>query len=858
MYAIIFYAFSCLTTAYSYSNPQPLAQTATATELPETPIQKQYREVLTAYRKTIGQKGSTNTNKKAAKKPNGKEKVSFGDLPLPPQTQMEMALELMARLDQPAYESDQGALFAADTWQSLRLVDQEPSALSGIAPGMQTIFGKLFLARMLTTPTIDLARIEKRQNAIKELCEHADKTKEIRAICGNVKQVQEKILGLTNSEHPLYQKGLRIYLHDFFLRPVAKGNKGWNRFSKLFGDVWYAAGPPIAVLGLWSVWKKYKKETPGLWMGEKTRNEVNRDLNDAIIQKSKKLDAMPREEGSTTKGRAQWDALAQKRTQLMALQKKLQEQGRYPEEVLNDPEMATILTKKRMPRTLAELSQLPMFTNERSKEAIEQRSEELLQKRVDNARQEATDDLGKLAANTSPLFKKRHQKKLAAAGHKSWALSQLQDKLETGTATDADFEKADLSKNSLEKRLQIKLFGKSLFGGPDKPTDYRTIAAVLALITAYNGGIQVPGIITWIRNRIRAANYFYNQLRPLRTFFMATDKLKTILDSSPALKEVSDEFDTVLTLNNPDVIKLRDLLMGPAFKNRVLGHVLGGDAVLAVDLLGKCKDIVLKGIGLLGAMDNYSSLAEWYTALHTSSSNPLCFAQLNTAPRPFVHITDFWHVLARNNPHLNSIKLGSGSPQNAIITGVFESGKSTVLQAVALNIVCAQSIGICLAKEMHATPYASINIYANIKDDLASGRSLFRTELYRAQQLLDQIKRMPAGYFSFTIADATFTGTEAGAGQAAAYAVARFLGNMPQSVALHATNFVSLSILGMQNPTTFANYNLPTKLTGDAKQSSYALTQGFVDPAHATAIFREEKLPTAMIAEMEKHLAKTL
>jgi DNA mismatch repair ATPase MutS len=257
-------------------------------------------------------------------------------------------------------------------------------------------------------------------------------------------------------------------------------------------------------------------------------------------------------------------------------------------------------------------------------------------------------------------------------------------------------------------------------------------------------------------------------------------------------------------------------------------------------------------------MDNYSSLAEWYTALHTSSSNPLCFAQLNTAPRPFVHITDFWHVLARNNPHLNSIKLGSGSPQNAIITGVFESGKSTVLQAVALNIVCAQSIGICLAKEMHATPYASINIYANIKDDLASGRSLFRTELYRAQQLLDQIKRMPAGYFSFTIADATFTGTEAGAGQAAAYAVARFLGNMPQSVALHATNFVSLSILGMQNPTTFANYNLPTKLTGDAKQSSYALTQGFVDPAHATAIFREEKLPTAMIAEMEKHLAKTL
>jgi hypothetical protein len=772
MYAIVFYTLlPCIVLALQCAETEP-AKVANSTPdiLLETPIQKQYHELLIAYQKTIGQKGSTNTNQKAKKKTTGKEKVSFGSLSLPQQTQMEMALELMARLDQPTYNSEDRALFAADTWQSLRLVDQEPSALSGIAPNMNTIFGKLFLARMLTTPTTDLERIETRQNAIKELCEDQLKTKEITKICASVKKVQEHILGLTNTEHPLYQKGLRIYLHDFFMRPVAKENKGWNRFSKLFGDVWYAAGPPLAILGLWSIWKKYKKETPGLWIGTNS-----------------------------------------------------------------------------IPKNFTDFAQLPVFTNQRDKKSTIQRSTELLPKRLDTAIQEANKSYDTVNSKTPTKYlpflsirQNRHRNKLNAANLKAQNLTALKS---NSDPVENDFVNAGFSKKSIEERYNL---------------DYRTIGALLTLITAYNGGIQVPGIMTWIRNRFRAANYFYDQLRALRTFFMATQHLKEILETTTALKKVSDEFDTVLMLNNPDVIKLRNLLMGPAFKNRALGHVLGGDAILAVDLLGKCKDIVLKGIGLLGAMDNYSSLAQWYTNLHASTTHPLCFAQLVKAPDPSIHITNFWHVLVRKEPHLNSIKLGAGSPKNAVVFGVFESGKTMILQAVALNIVCAQSIGICLAQSMQATPFASINIYANIKDDLASGRSLFRTELYRAQQLLDQIKQMNAGQFSFTIADATFTGTEAGAGQAAAYAVARFLGNMPQSIAIHATNFASLSILGNQNPQVFANYHLPTKLDNLVKESSYTLTPGTFDPTHATAIFKEEKLPASMIAEMEKYLAHTL
>ncbi|MDQ5890578.1 MAG: mismatch repair protein MutS [Candidatus Dependentiae bacterium] len=622
-----------------------------------TPIQKQYEYLLIAFRQSLGVQKNDISQLQEADEPSH-TKGFASSLSLSEQTQTEMAIELMAQLDTPNYDVANGAIFSPDTWQSLRLVDKEPSALSGIAPDMKTIFGKIFLARLLTTPTIDIQRITARQEAIQELCNNPKATQKIIDLCSDVQQVQEQLLGLTSKDHPLYDKGLRIYQHEFFFRSFGpRSKKVWNRVAKLFGDLWYTAG----------------------------------------------LVALP---------------------------------------VLN-----------------------------------------------------------------------------------------IQGIIGYGKKSTAEIEQK---------------FG--IGSGP-------MVAAGLALLTAYNASIQLPGIVTWIRERFRAMDYFYQTLYPLRVFFITTQKLKNHLASYPKLACLSDEIDAALTLNHTKTKKLRDLIMGRAFKSRFSAHKWGGDLILVIDLLRECRGNLLKGIGLIGALDTYSSLASWYTAYNNHAKKPLCFAQFKrTVDKPFIKIADFWHVLSRGNPRLNSLQLGSENPQNAIITGIFESGKSTILQSVALNVVCAQSIGICLARSYSATPYASINIYANIKDDLANNRSLFKTELYRALQLLEQIKRLPAGRFSFTIADATFTGTEAGAGQAAAYAVARYLGELPNSIALHATNFLSLSILGKQEPGHFTNYILPTIFDGKTIQT-YTLTPGTQDPQLSTAIFKEEKLPMAMITEIEAQLA---
>ncbi|MDQ5941147.1 MAG: mismatch repair protein MutS, partial [Candidatus Dependentiae bacterium] len=545
-----------------------------------TPVQQQYEYLLIAFRQSLGEEKRP-AQQLTVEATDQKDKLSTTlSLSLP--TQTEMALELMSQLDTPTYALENRALFEPATWQSLRLIDQEPSVLSGIAPEMQTLLGKIFLARLLTTPIIDVQRIQTRQAAIQALCENPSVLADIISICGTIKQIQEQLLGLTSKEHPLYDKGLRIYQHEFFFRSFGpRGNKRWNRVAKMFGDIWYGAG---------------------------------------IIA-------------------------------------------------------------------------LPML-------------------------------------NIKGILGYAHT-----------------------------------SKEEIESKFNV---------------DHRVVAATLATLIAYNAGIQLPGFIAWIRARFKAMNYFYDALTPLKVFFTATQRLKEYFDQNPALQCLGDEIDITLTINHPQVKKLRDIVMGKAFNSRTSAHILGGDLILIIDLLRNCHKSILKGIGIVGAFDAYSSLASWYLKSQNSEEKPLCFATfVEGTGRPVLEIQNFWHVLSRGTPVLNSIKLGENNPQNAIITGIFESGKSTVLQSIALNVLCAQSIGIGLARSYTATPYSSINIYANIKDDLANDRSLFKTELYRALQLLVHIKQMPSGHFSFTIADATFTGTEADAGQAAAYAVTRYLGELP-------------------------------------------------------------------------------
>ena len=353
-------------------------------------------------------------------------------------------------------------------------------------------------------------------------------------------------------------------------------------------------------------------------------------------------------------------------------------------------------------------------------------------------------------------------------------------------------------------------------------------------------------------------HYLYHQLKPLHDFFQAVKRIRYLIKELTALDGLLDEIDCIVVdADDPDLSQLRTLVGGAGCANSLTSQLLGGDIVMASDLLEHCRIKMFKGVALIGAIDAYISLAEWYETFHNHVDTPVCLAQFIEAPQPHLSVSEVWHPhICSRDVIANSITLGGQSEKkNAIVTGLCESGKSMLLNSFGLAVLCAQTIGICPARSYRATPFAMINIYSNIKDDLAHDRSLFKTELHRALTLVDAIKNLPPDSYSFSITDTTFSGTEAGAGQAAAYAVARYLGKLPSSIMVSATNFASLSLLEEHEPTCFTNYHLPSITTEDGHTKHlYTLQKGTQSPHLASAIFTEESLPEEMIAVMEKAL----
>jgi DNA mismatch repair protein MutS len=192
--------------------------------------------------------------------------------------------------------------------------------------------------------------------------------------------------------------------------------------------------------------------------------------------------------------------------------------------------------------------------------------------------------------------------------------------------------------------------------------------------------------------------------------------------------------------------------------------------------------------------------------------------------------------------------------RNVILTGPNAGGKSTFLKGLALNIILAQTIGIVPARHMSLTPFNSINTYLNIPDDTAGGKSLFKAEVLRAQQLLMNTKALKNNQFGFSIMDEMFSGTSPKEGEAASYAVAKKFGELPNNILLLATHFPKLTQL--ENATNnFKNYKVCVTFDDQGNiVYPYKLEAGIADQNVAINILKEEGFDTSILDDAHELL----
>ena len=95
-----------------------------------------------------------------------------------------------------------------------------------------------------------------------------------------------------------------------------------------------------------------------------------------------------------------------------------------------------------------------------------------------------------------------------------------------------------------------------------------------------------------------------------------------------------------------------------------------------------------------------------------------------------------------------------------IITGPNASGKTTMLKATTINVICSQQIGCGFYQDAKINPYTHIHSYLNIPDT-SERDSLFQAESRRCKDIIDSINKHPAkeGFRHYGIFDELYSGT---------------------------------------------------------------------------------------------------
>lgn len=323
------------------------------------------------------------------------------------------------------------------------------------------------------------------------------------------------------------------------------------------------------------------------------------------------------------------------------------------------------------------------------------------------------------------------------------------------------------------------------------------------------------------------------------------------MDHANLIAKYTDPSSADLT---PAMKKLINLLRKNTFRGKESYLSLHGNTRAAYALLMECRDEIHELFEIVGEID--SALAS--SKLISKTTNGYTFAEyVENASAPFISATDIWHPLVGAEKSVtNSIELGGKNKTNIILTGPNAGGKSTFLKGLTLNVLFAQTLGIVPAKRFVFTPFAKINTYMNIADDTAGGNSLFKSEVLRAQKLLETVKTLPAGQFSFSVMDEMFSGTSPKEGEAASYAVAEKLGSLSNSVLLLATHFPKLTEL--QDKTgNFKNYQVRVVQHDNGTFSyPFKLEEGKADQNIAIQILQQQGFDASILDSAQNLLSK--
>jgi hypothetical protein len=317
-------------------------------------------------------------------------------------------------------------------------------------------------------------------------------------------------------------------------------------------------------------------------------------------------------------------------------------------------------------------------------------------------------------------------------------------------------------------------------------------------------------------------------------------KQRQLLQHMSELYPMTSALETQDTVS-ADMKKLLGLLKKDTFKGKftLISH-LGNISAANTLMLGARRDWV-SVFESIGHLDMYLSIARLMKE-SVGSRAPYCFATYEDRSTPHIALTDFWNPFVDPEKVVtNSLELGKAD-RNMILTGPNTGGKSTVLKALAINVLLAQTFGIAAARNFDLVPFSTIITNIRIEDNIEKGVSLFMAETKRAKLLKDTIAALKPDQFGLVIIDEMFRGTAPDQAALLAHHYAKDeLGTMQNCMLLEATHYPEMIKLESETNGLFSNYRVAIERNPDGSlHRTYQLQRGSTTQNVAADILREQ------------------
>ncbi|MCB9291443.1 MAG: hypothetical protein H6560_29340 [Lewinellaceae bacterium] len=265
----------------------------------------------------------------------------------------------------------------------------------------------------------------------------------------------------------------------------------------------------------------------------------------------------------------------------------------------------------------------------------------------------------------------------------------------------------------------------------------------------------------------------------------------------------------------------------------VIVLLLVSQFVVSIRLLEQNKKGLLEMYGILGRADAIIAGASFRASLPYYCTPNI----LTAAEPPTIHIEEAIHPLI-DNCVPNNITIPNG--KGILITGSNMSGKTSFLRTVGINILFAQSLSLCLAREFTIPPLRLFS-YMRIKDDVQGGKSYFIREVERLYEFLSEAQNNRHNFF---LLDEIFKGTNTIERVAAATAVLSHLSSQ-DSYVMAATHDVELIRLLEDS---FDAYYFSEEISeGEAIHFSHKIKKGGLKQGNAIKLLEYFQFPRPII-----------